>query len=937
MPRIFACFLVQVFALFWSVSISQTIQLGSGTGEQWEYSSGPVNIYYRRTVCQFVYTAAELSAEGASSISPITELGFYIGQAPIYSIPNYTIKIKHTTATDVSAALGTTGWTTVKNGFTYTPVAGDWDMITLDDQTFVWDGTSSIGVEICWNQVVPNWNASGKVRIYSTTNGYRYRWTDAAGSSCGAVPTATSLNKPQVRIVFVPGTTTTWTGAISTDWFDQNNWTAGIPTQIMNAVIPFGPMNQPSITGSSATANSLTVDANASLMMPSGDTLNIYGDWTMNGTFTGARSTVIFRGVGMAMNLMQGASNQQLNNLEIRSDAGLVLVSGTYEIQGSLRLKGGVFVPNNRATLVSNVMGTGRMTGVRNLCKYQLVMTDSYGDGWDGGSVTVRIDGEVYGVFNAEGTGTTVIVNIPSGSDYELTYTSGLFENENSYVFNDPSGTPEYTSGTPPPTGAVHSGTSSCTFINPFLGQISIQRYLSLGNIGWREMSTGVQNRTLQDWQNDGITMSGFTGSDYPGFGWASVLTYNENNANGDKNNGWVAATNISDTIDFNTGHRVYIGSGTRTTEIMGVPVVGTQTISLDYQDDAGAIDQEGWNLIGNPYVCSIDWDSISILNKVAVDDAIWIWNATAGNYGVYVGGTGGFGTNDVRADIASSQSFWVHANDLNPKLVISEDDKSEQDPRFVKSITDQAQLKLKLESDVNPYYDETILAWRDDATNQLDEKDGGKLFSPVTDAPSISFKHDSALLSVNSLNTNTPYTSIPVQALAGQTGNHRIIASNLHTLHDVPCVILEDLVLDSLVDLHQDTTYEFFQSMLYTGERFVLHVGQWYNGDVWGRCWYLPNQDHQDELTVDVENIEVKGVKLYPNPVDEVLFVELPEEMPLKSGRIEVLSITGSVLISGPLKRSSQLNVGALASGMYILRVVGKDNDTLLNTFVKQ
>jgi hypothetical protein len=124
---------------------------------------------------------------------------------------------------------------------------------------------------------------------------------------------------------------------------------------------------------------------------------------------------------------------------------------------------------------------------------------------------------------------------------------------------------------------------------------------------------------------------------------------------------------------------------------------------------------------------------------------------------------------------------------------------------------------------------------------------------------------------------------------------------------------------------------------MLYTGERFVLHVGQWYNGDVWGRCWYLPNQDHQDELTVDVENIEVKGVKLYPNPVDEVLFVELPEEMPLKSGRIEVLSITGSVLISGPLKRSSQLNVGALASGMYILRVVGKDNDTLLNTFVKQ
>jgi len=398
-----------------------------------------------------------------------------------------------------------------------------------------------------------------------------------------------------------------------------------------------------------------------------------------------------------------------------------------------------------------------------------------------------------------------------------------------------------------------------------------------------------------------------------------------------------VAATNISDTIDFNTGHRVYIGRATRTTEIMGVPVVGTQTILLDYQDDAGAIDQEGWNLIGNPYVCSIDWDSISILNKVAMDDAIWIWNATAGNYGVYVGGTGGFGTNDVRADIASSQSFWVHANDLNPQLVISEDDKSEEDPRYVKSIKDQTQLKLRLESDANLYYDETILAWRNDATNQLDEKDGGKLFSPVTDAPSISFKHDSALLSINSLNTNTPYTSIPLQALAGQTGNHRIVASDLQTLYDVPCVILEDLVLDSLIDLHQDTTYEFFHSMLYTGERFVLHAGQSYDGDVWGRCWYLPYQDDQNELTVGVEDIEVTGVKLYPNPTDEVLIVQLPEESLLESGRIEVISITGSVLISSPLNGSTQLNVATLASGIYILRVVAEDNEILLNTFVKQ
>ena len=133
MPRIFASILVLVLTCFALPSFSQTIDLGTGTAEQWEYSSGPVNILFRRTVCQFVYTASELSAAVASSVNPITELGFYVTQAPVYSIPNYTIKIKHTTATDVSAALGTTGWTTVKNGFTYAPTAGGWDMITLDD------------------------------------------------------------------------------------------------------------------------------------------------------------------------------------------------------------------------------------------------------------------------------------------------------------------------------------------------------------------------------------------------------------------------------------------------------------------------------------------------------------------------------------------------------------------------------------------------------------------------------------------------------------------------------------------------------------------------------------------------------------------------------------------------------------------------------------
>ena len=50
----------------------------------------------------------------------------------------------------------------------------------------------------------------------------------------------------------------------------------------------------------------------------------------------------------------------------------------------------------------------------------------------------------------------------------------------------------------------------------------------------------------------------------------------------------------------------------------------------------------------------------------------------------------------------------------------------------------------------------------------------------------------------------------------------------------------------------------------------------------------------------------------------------------------MEVLSITGSVLMSKEVDGLSQINVGPLANGMYILRLIGDNNETLLRTFVK-
>src|SRR5690606_22879204 len=69
---------------------------------------------------QFLYTAAELSALGFRAGSVISGLGFDITTftGPTYTFENFTIALKHTTATSLSA--WQTGMTTVVNSHSYT-------------------------------------------------------------------------------------------------------------------------------------------------------------------------------------------------------------------------------------------------------------------------------------------------------------------------------------------------------------------------------------------------------------------------------------------------------------------------------------------------------------------------------------------------------------------------------------------------------------------------------------------------------------------------------------------------------------------------------------------------------------------------------------------------------------------------------------------------
>jgi hypothetical protein len=75
------------------------------------------------------------------------------------------------------------------------------------------------------------------------------------------------------------GAQTTWTGASSTNWAVAANWSAGVPTASVHAIIP-NVTNAPVIqAGTAAVANSVFVDNNGSL------TIQTTGSLTINGSF----------------------------------------------------------------------------------------------------------------------------------------------------------------------------------------------------------------------------------------------------------------------------------------------------------------------------------------------------------------------------------------------------------------------------------------------------------------------------------------------------------------------------------------------------------------------------------------------------------------------------------------------------------------------------
>ena len=166
---------------------------------------------------QTVYLASELTAAGLVAGSNITELTFTV-DAKNSAAPfnNFNIKLGHTTTAPTSATgfLATTNLTTCYSNAAYSSVMGD-NMFTLSTP-FVWDGTSNIVTQYCFDNSV-DLNPGDNVSAIADALGAGVRATVIKASNAAAnldgcsLPTTGSFFPSAERMItkfkhYKPGT-----------------------------------------------------------------------------------------------------------------------------------------------------------------------------------------------------------------------------------------------------------------------------------------------------------------------------------------------------------------------------------------------------------------------------------------------------------------------------------------------------------------------------------------------------------------------------------------------------------------------------------------------------------------------------------------------------------------------------------------------------------
>jgi hypothetical protein len=304
--------------------------------------------------------------------------------------------------------------------------------------------------------------------------------------------------------------------------------------------------------------------------------------------------------------------------------------------------------------------------------------------------------------------------------------------------------------------------------------------------------------------------------------------------------------------------------------------------------------ENSGWNLVGNPYASSIDWDAASGWTKGNLNNAIYI--EKNGGWASYVAGVG---VNGGSRYIASGQGFFVNVADGSSTgaLGMDNDVRVHNATAFYKNLISNL---IRLEVSGNGYTDEAVVRILPEATSEFDrEYDAHKLFGDISEAAQL-YTLGPIPLAVNAF----PETgNVTVGLRTSTSGIYKIAATEVN---DLTAVSLEDTKTGVFTDLYNGP-YTFNFSAGENEQRFVLHFS------------VLSTYESEKSLTNIYSNFKTVYVDLKDN----------------ERGIVFIYSISGQLVGTANVSQGSN-KVNIANSGNYIVKVITNQNTLVKMVFVQ-
>jgi len=308
-------------------------------------------------------------------------------------------------------------------------------------------------------------------------------------------------------------------------------------------------------------------------------------------------------------------------------------------------------------------------------------------------------------------------------------------------------------------------------------------------------------------------TSTGFSKFDEPTATWISAITTSGNWNPGFEN-------------QFMNGKGYLVTTYTNTTKTFtGDLNKGTYALSCSYTVASGT---PGWNLLGNPYPSSLNWDAVTRTD--GIDNALYTYDPDLQNYRYYVqlpGDTISLGSGSPH--ISSMQGFLIHAEQGGGSVTFNDSQRVHPSSGTFKKYEGTIPDMLELDLAGNDFTDQTFIIFMDGSTGNFDpDREALKLYSFNPQVPVLhTLTTDSMELAINALpHSNSPVV-VKVHFETTVQGTFTLTAKFAESFDPKTAIGLEDLKISQTRDLKVNPVYTFSADPGESPERFHLHFSE--------------------------------------------------------------------------------------------------------------